>query len=761
MRKVLLVFTGLLLVSSATLRAAAAPKPTMDQGANIEALRSRFVNPPKGSGTTTLWWLNGKLSKEQIRQQMLNLRDKDGFGGVAPLPMHSRKPATEPAYLSEAYFEMYGYILETAKELGMTVVFYDDNDFPSGRAGTLMAERYPEDLVKYLARGTTTVDGPDDALIRVPKGTIMSVVAKDLETGERRVVTPEAHRAEDGSSLTWKAPAGRWEVQAFVCATGPRKFLVDYLDPEAVKKFLGLTFDRFYERFPSHFGTTIRMTFFDDLSVYQAPDDLLWTPSFNEKFRERFGRSPEALYPALWEDIGPDTGAARASLYGMRNELFAAGYPRVVDEWCAKRGIKCAGHPAGAYGPNPLQLAGDGILFYKYQSVPLTDYIHYYGHGVDGFKVPASAAYNFDRDTMVCEIYGNFHQKLPNDSQMLYRAGMEVYARGINYLLPHGTWWDPSKMRIPPEISWRNPAIGPGLPDYNRWAARCETLLRAGRHVADIAVLYPIDDLEARTAVGPQSGKHGKTSIPGTDYYDISRLLTGEVKRDFTFLHPETVNERCVVDGAEFVLNNANNWERYRVVILPACQTIRVGNLTKLRDFLRNGGRVIATTCLPERAAECGRDAEVQEMSHEMFGPGGKGMFVPVPDETTLGEALDGLAIAWDVRMDNATDIPRTGVKGTAYTAGGEYGGGNREFAYIHRAVSGAEVYYFSNSSDMEVMADVSVRGGMKMELWDPHTGSIGALDGTLAKENGESVTRFKLKLPAIRSVFVVGRKTI
>ena len=327
MRKVLLVFTGLLLVSSATLRAAGAPKPTMDQGANIEALRSRFVNPPKGSGTTTLWWLNGKLSKEQIRQQMLNLRDKDGFGGVAPLPMHSRKPATEPAYLSEAYFEMYGYILETAKELGMTVVFYDDNDFPSGRAGTLMAERYPEDLVKYLARGTTTVDGPDDALIRVPKGTIMSVVAKDLETGERRVVTPEAHRAEDGSSLTWKAPAGRWEVQAFVCATGPRKFLVDYLDPEAVKKFLGLTFDRFYERFPSHFGTTIRMTFFDDLSVYQAPDDLLWTPAFNEKFRERFGRSPESLYPALWEDIGPDTGAARASLYGMRNELFAAGYP--------------------------------------------------------------------------------------------------------------------------------------------------------------------------------------------------------------------------------------------------------------------------------------------------------------------------------------------------------------------------------------------------------------------------------------------------
>lgn len=906
-------------------------QPVTAPGQTIESLRGCFATPPKGSGTTTLWWLNGKLTKEQIREQMLNLRDKDGFGGVAPLPMFRAKPATEPEYLTDEYFELYGYILETAKELGMTVVFYDDNDFPSGRAGNMMAEQYPDDLLKYLARATATVQGPGEAVLAAPAGKLMSVVAKNLDGGERRVVTAEANWGEgapaalggsagfrqppeeaaryeyfrvldekgrvlfedrfegklkshwdnpgasrmergglrvtdcqpmrvkaldlpakftiesrltiehtaaaialgvkgeddfmfwqfnarqkairphirrggyrqlekapfpfeenraydvklvvDGESITtwidgklaathkvvvgpaptvrWTAPAGRWEVQAFVCATAPRAFLVDYLEPQAVAKFMGLTFDRFYERFPSHFGTTIRMSFYDDLSVYQAPADLIWTPAFNQKFQERFGRSPEALYPALWEDIGPETAAARASLYGMRNELFAAGYPRSVEEWGAKRGMQCAGHPAGAYGPDPLQLAGDGMLFYKYQSVPLTDYIHYYGHGVDGFKIPTSAAFNFDRDMTACEIYGNFHQKLPNDSQMLYRAGMEVYARGVNCLLPHGTWWDAEKMRIPPEISWRNPAIGPGLAEYNRWAARCESLLRTGRHVADIAVLYPIDDLEARTAVGPQSGKHGKVPIPGTDYYNISRLLTGEVKRDFTFLHPETVDERCAVDGGELVLNNKKNWERYRVVILPACRTIRTGNLVKIRDFLRGGGRVIATTCLPERSAEFGRDEEVQAISKEMFGPGGKGLFVPEPDETTLRKALDDLSLTWDVRIDNAIEIPRTGVRGTEYTpgpAGTEFGEGNREFAYIHRSVPGAETYFFSNSSDLEVKADVTLRGRMKLELWDPHTGAIEPLESSWAEEHGQRVTQFKLKLSSIRSVFVIGR---
>jgi hypothetical protein len=281
--------------------------------------------------------------------------------------------------------------------------------------------------------------------------------------------------------------------------------------------------------------------------------------------------------------------------------------------------------------------------------------------------------------------------------------------------------------------------------------------------VADIAVLYPIDDLSARYHVGQLPFTHGKDPVPGSDYYEISRLLTGEVRRDFTFLHPEVIDDRCDVDGSELVLDNKNNRERYRVVILPACRTIRVSNLKKIRDFMKHGGRVIATTCLPEKSAEFGRDAEVMKLSQEMFGPGGKGIFVPAPDETTLKKALDDLGIAWDVRIDNATDIPRQVRK--AHDYGGAlnkdpdwYEGGNREFACIHRSVAGAEVYFFSNSSDLEVVADVQLRGKQNLELWDPHTGAVRPLNSSPASDAGEPVTRFKLTLPPIRSVFVVGR---
>ena len=389
--------------------------------------------------------------------------------------------------------------------------------------------------------------------------------------------------------------------------------------------------------------------------------------------------------------------------------------------------------PAASYRANPLQSPGDAILFYKYQGAPLTDYIHYFDHGVDGFKIPASAAYNFDRPEVVCEIYGNFHQKMPNDSSMLYRAGMEVYARGINYLLPHGTWWDPAKMRIVPEISWRNPAIGPELPRYNQWAARCETLLRAGRHTADIGVLYPIDDLAARYHVGLLPFTHGKDPIPGTDYYELSRLLTGEIRRDFTFLHPEIVDARCRVEGREFVLDNPNNWERYRVLILPACRTIRASNLQKARDFLRRG-RTSHRDDLPAGAVR-GIRARRGGAAHGAgdVRPRRQGRLRarrqtrPRSSRRSTVSVSRGTCASPRRPTSRAPTARRTTMAASCSTTPTPTKAATALFAYLHRSVPGAEVYFFSNASGLTVSADVELRGQLKLETWDPHTGGDSA----------------------------------
>ena len=121
------------------------------------------------------------------------------------------------------------------------------------------------------------------------------------------------------------------------------------------------------------------------------------------------------------------------------------------------------------------------------------------------------------------------------------------------------------------------------------------------------------------------------------------------------------------------------------------------------------------------------------------------------------------MGFAWDVRITGATDIPRTYRK--AHDYGGKvardpdaYEGGNRAFACLHRSVPGAEVYFFANASGIDVAADVQLRGRMRVETWDPHTGAIGPLHSTSGREAGEPVTRLRLSLPALRSAFIVGR---
>ena len=92
-------------------------------------LRADFREPPSEFKAMPLWHLNGTLTPEGIAAQMRASHDVSGFGGVTVLPVHE----TRPAYLSEEYFARYGEILQTARESGMRVVFYDDTfAFDSG-----------------------------------------------------------------------------------------------------------------------------------------------------------------------------------------------------------------------------------------------------------------------------------------------------------------------------------------------------------------------------------------------------------------------------------------------------------------------------------------------------------------------------------------------------------------------------------------------------------------------------------------------------
>lgn len=717
-------------------------------------LKQRFMAREQPRGSVTLYWLNGPISQDSIYDHIRQLK-RTGFTGVSPLPLSKMRPPVNPRYLSDEYLSMYESMLDELRRQGMELIFYDDCDYPSGTAGGRLAKEHPEKMGKYLHRVDTTLEGGRRVVLDIPSGTLMSACMSKPGSQRQIVFSKKVTMyGPDGVSkpgvlgrakASFDLPKGPWRVQLFLCVIDSRMIRVDGLDPDAMKTFTEMTYDCYYERFPEHFGTTIRRTFYDDPAYWHVPGARAWTEGFNERFEAEYGYSPEALYPSLFEDTGSQTFTDRIRLFSTRDLLNAEGFPKVLSEWAAAHRVKCSGHPANTYRANPLQNMGDALRYFKHQDVPLCDYIHFFRNGIDGYNIPASAAYNYDKGELICEIYGNFRPDSLNDTDMLYRAGMDVYARGINRLLPHGTWHDATRVAIVPEISWRNPRMADGLKGYNEWVSRCEAILQQSRHVAQVGILYPIADLQTRFDFTSYRVTGGREHIRGNDYYNFLRLMTTGVRRDYTLIHPEVVDEKCVVRDGVLRLDNAFNWEEYRVVILPWCKTVYPSNVEKLANFAEAGGKVLFTGCMPEFSAVPGQDKKVKKAVARIMASGGvllenprkeelKSYFAEnLPDADIEVESVQVLSSGGEGRPETFRDV-------------------NYACNYIHKVKQGRDFYFIGNPTDCSILVRLSFDDTREPELWDPHTGEVKALRSV--SENGRRTV--ELELDAVKSLFVV-----
>lgn len=718
-----------------------------------------FADPPATFRPMPFWHINGALTREGIRQQLEDAKAA-GFSGVSLLPLAEKspsRPGTSPKFLSEEYFALYQFMIEVAEALEMEIILYDDNDFPSGMAGGKMEEKYPEHTMKRLDKIEREVTGPMLLMDTVPGVQLMAAVATQATTGTRIELS---EYVEDGQ-LRWEVPAGKWKVMLFPLMKDSfhKKYLcMDFMDTVAVRYMINETYEKYKERFGQYFGTTIKTTFFDDVGFWRHPRN--WTGTFNEKFEALNGFDPRPWYPALWYDIGEETEAIRNAFFRTRAELLAEGFPRLVGQWNAANGLNSTGHPPGNYDPTPIDMNADIFKFYRYTQIPLTDAIIRYQFGQNGHKLISSAADYYDRPLVSTEIYGAY-KEATFDSLLLYRSMMDLFARGVNMVVPHGLWYNPEQVYIPPLVSPYSEKIAPALPAYSAYVGRASMLLRGGRRVSELAVLYPFEGLAGWFRFdNPEGIRQGFFVAPETDYQTISGWLTNELRRDFTFVHPEfLLEDKYQIETGGLRLANAENFQRYHTVIITGSKVISLPTLQKLQRFYDNGGTLIATTMLPFKSAALGQDTAVVALVREIFGVdplaqseltnpatvtnanGGQAVFLPQPDPEKLARTLEALSPPADIVFPQP---PRLS------TALGKLN-------YLHKIVDGQHRYFFSNSSDEAIRTEVWLRGKLQPAVWNPHSGATELpLAVELLEHRGETYTRFQLALPPVRSLFLL-----
>jgi len=712
--------------------------------------QSSFKNPPMKYRPQPLYFWNDSVKAEVVAEQMKQMRDRDGYGGFSILGFGKK---FKPEYLSDAYFDLYGKTLATAKKLKLSLCLYDEYGFPSGGAGAKSADgvprfknKFPDQTLKRLDKFEEVVQGPKVVYLPIPQGKIMAVVGMDTLTYQRYDLTAQIF----ANRLKWHVPAGTFKIIFFTLVDDPDP-LVDYLDPEAVKDFVSMTHQAYFERFHAYFGKTLVRSFFDEPTMYRAKGRI-WTGKFNDEFRERYGYSPYLLYPALWYNIGPETEAVRNLLFGLRTELYALGFTKVVSDWSVGHILQATGHQDQEEVVNPVSVSGDLMKVFKYLDIPGIDKIGGNRPAERFYKIVSSAANNWDKPYVMSETFGGMGN-ISMDT--MYTMAMDQYAKGVNMLLPHAVWYNAENVTFKPELSYRNPLYAERLPAFNKYLSRLNVVLQApARHVADVAVLYPINTLQGEHHFdGPLKSTFGGMLIPRADYVDVSNLLIDSLGMDFTFLHPEVFSKNCTSENGLLKLTNKMNSEAWQVLALPSMKTITTSNIVDARKFYEAGGKVVFTTRLPWKAVELNGDSLVQAAVRGIFpelaklAPGDS--FPEIAMEVSNAVGGKAYLIPSPTAANLRTAISSVIVPDVAFEAG-------KPLEYIHKVRDGKDIYFFANTKYKAYSGVVALKGEHLLTWMDPHTGkSVKALTNSIIRQN-QVYTLVEMKLEANRSIFLV-----
>ena len=340
-------------------------------------------------------------------------------------------------------------------------------------------------------------------------------------------------------------------------------------------------------------GDPIVLMFEDEIPGFPR-----WAPGFAEEFRRRKGYDfPLAAFD---QDIGDRTPAVRCDLFDVAASRVEEAYTAVVSEWVGKNGL-LAGYDQMSRRGTPMLSSTyylDPFRTMAWANAPGTDHM-----GDARFHLSLADLDGHSRVWLEGFHSHGWGMSLEHQARLLFEWGRE----GANLFLPHGMyyagrafWWE----WAPPEMGWKQP-YARHYPAFAEAMGRWLTVLSSGRHVPEVAVLYPLSTVWADTTGHLEWGPHAQTAENTyLDLFGVHDTPSGmEPERSSRpSLLAEAGYDRVVVDEAR-----VDFWPGLPVIV-PACLVLKKWTVERLIAVAESGTTVLLVEPLPQWSAEVGRN---------------------------------------------------------------------------------------------------------------------------------------------------------
>ena len=618
-------------------------------------------NPETKYRPIPFWSWNDKLEKEELCHQIKMMNDA-GIGGYF---MHARGGLLTE-YMGEEWFDAVDACLEQGKAVGMNSWAYDENGWPSGFGDGKVNGLGIKYQQKYLRCET--------------------VKACDFEKTEFTIST---------------SPADNGEILHFYYDVNP--YYVDTLNLEVTETFIEKIYQVYYDKLCAEGRSPEELTGFFTDEPQISRNGMPWSFILVDEYKKAYEDNLLELLPHLFFKQG-DFRKTRYRVWKLITELFMNNFMKPIYDWCEQRSWKVTGHHVleETYWS---QLTSNGAIMpqYQYYHIPGIDWL---GRHIKPVTTPvqlASVCAQLGKKQILSETFAlcGWNVKF-EELKWMYQWQM---VHGINLLCQHLESYSLKgiRKRDYPASLFRHQPWWKDYRDFNDYVSRIGMLLSEGEIEFDVLVLH--GQSSAWLEYTANESENYNINKYFESFNKISELLDS-VHVNYHYGDETMIDMHGSVSGKSFVIGK----QKYSTIIIPQINNISPKVFELLKQFIKNGGNVLAVNNSIGDTCYVGGEQipELSELTQD---------FIYFDTETEMVYAIN--------KYTECLSIVKSG---TAIDTIKDFSNQLHEINYTRRFFNDLEgeearLYYFVNN-DLELAYNAEIYlPEQSVERFDPATG--------------------------------------